>query len=302
MFKDVFKLKKDSWYMWLMKYIWGLDYYNFSHVCPVFWITIINIVIFPFVAVVKLVLLPLRKLIKAIDNSLDKKLDQRYALKSKFREEFIDKIKRDPIILKDYITKLVQVGNDELKKIPKIYKGLYDDIYYYSDTEFRLKFDQLRDQIRLERNKLVKQKQQLEREAMIKRKNKIATIVKFTKPIGQGILIILSLLLIYLIGEGIYLLYKMAGKLSHKDLVNGLIAVGFILTVFVLAYGTTKLVSYVANKIPVKEYDNTPFTESHVSIWSQIGKPIIWLFKGLVTLISLIGQMIKNNCPGIEWE
>lgn len=304
MFKDVFKLKRESWYMWLMKFTWGWTAGDFSHICPVFWLTIINVVIFPVVAVIKLVLWPIKKVVKSINQSLDKKFDERSQLKTKFREELIDKIKRDPIILKDYVTKLVQVGDDEIKRMPKIYKGLYDEIYYYSDTEFRLKFNILIAQIRTERDALKYKKKQEELKAMIKRKNKIATIVKITKPIGQFILVILSLFLIYLIGEGIYLIYKMTGKLSHKDLVDALIASGFILTIAILVYGTTKFVSYIVDKIPVKPYSSDSFANSKpsINILSTIAKPIIWLVKGLITIGAMIGQMIKNNCPGIEWE
>ena len=53
MFKDVFKVKKTSYHARMMKYIWNLDYYNFSHMCPYFWLSIFNHFIIVFVFIFK---------------------------------------------------------------------------------------------------------------------------------------------------------------------------------------------------------------------------------------------------------
>lgn len=45
MFKDVFVLKKTSWHVRMMKYIWGLDYKDFSHMCPYWWLSVFNFLI-----------------------------------------------------------------------------------------------------------------------------------------------------------------------------------------------------------------------------------------------------------------
>lgn len=45
MFKDVFVLKKTSWHVRMMKYIWGLDYKDFTHMCPYWWLSVFNFVI-----------------------------------------------------------------------------------------------------------------------------------------------------------------------------------------------------------------------------------------------------------------
>lgn len=47
MFKDTFVLKKTAWHMRLMTYIWGLKHYHFSHLCPYFWLSIVNVIISP---------------------------------------------------------------------------------------------------------------------------------------------------------------------------------------------------------------------------------------------------------------
>lgn len=45
MFKDVFVLKKTSWHVKMMKYVWNLDYKDFSHMCPYWWLSVFNAVI-----------------------------------------------------------------------------------------------------------------------------------------------------------------------------------------------------------------------------------------------------------------
>lgn len=46
MFKDVFTLKKRAWHARMMKYIWGLDHHDFSHICPYWWLSVANCFIF----------------------------------------------------------------------------------------------------------------------------------------------------------------------------------------------------------------------------------------------------------------
>lgn len=45
MFKDVFVLKKTSWHVKMMKYIWNLDYKSFSHMCPYWWLSVFNVLV-----------------------------------------------------------------------------------------------------------------------------------------------------------------------------------------------------------------------------------------------------------------
>lgn len=308
MFKDVFKLKKKSWYMWLMKYIWGLDYYDFSHVCPVFWITIINIVIFPFTAVVKLVC----KLFNYLSAIHIRKSNEKSELKYKFREELIDKIKRDPIILKDYITKIVQREEGDIKKLPKVYRGLYNEIYYYSNDDFRTKFVQLRREIEAKREEILEEKrQQLRKKAaadyqsMLKRKQMIAKLVKYTKPLGQGILIILSLLLVYLIGLGIYHLFKSVGNISHKNLIIALQAMVIILVGGILTFSLYKIIEIIIDYICTKTRNtriDSVSSKPRVNYLIFIVKPFIWFGKGIASIVGIGIQIAKNNCPGIEWE
>lgn len=37
-FKDTFVLKRNAWHVKLMKQIWGYNYYDFSNMCPYFWL------------------------------------------------------------------------------------------------------------------------------------------------------------------------------------------------------------------------------------------------------------------------
>lgn len=46
MFKDVFVLKKNAYHARMMKYIWGLNHYDFSHICPYWWLSVFNHIVF----------------------------------------------------------------------------------------------------------------------------------------------------------------------------------------------------------------------------------------------------------------
>lgn len=53
MFKDVFVLKRRSVRARMMKYIWNLEPDDFSHMCPFFWLSLANWLIFPFMYVIR---------------------------------------------------------------------------------------------------------------------------------------------------------------------------------------------------------------------------------------------------------
>ena len=39
---DFFVLKKNSWHVKLMKFIWDYDYRDFPNMCPYFWLSVFN--------------------------------------------------------------------------------------------------------------------------------------------------------------------------------------------------------------------------------------------------------------------
>ena len=53
MFKDVFVLKRSSWHARLMKYVWNFKLEDFTHMCPYFWLSVFNCLIFVFVFIYK---------------------------------------------------------------------------------------------------------------------------------------------------------------------------------------------------------------------------------------------------------
>lgn len=53
MFKDVFKLKKTAYHVRMMRYIWNLDHTDFSHMCPYWWLSVFNHLIFIELFIVK---------------------------------------------------------------------------------------------------------------------------------------------------------------------------------------------------------------------------------------------------------
>ena len=53
MFSEGFHFKKTAWHAKLMRYIWGFRPQDFSHMCPYFWLSILNFFISPVVLPVK---------------------------------------------------------------------------------------------------------------------------------------------------------------------------------------------------------------------------------------------------------
>lgn len=53
MFKDVFVLRKTAWHARMMKYIWGLDHGDFSHICPYWWLSVFNFLIIVELLIIK---------------------------------------------------------------------------------------------------------------------------------------------------------------------------------------------------------------------------------------------------------
>ncbi len=51
MIKDVFELRKNSWYMKLMNFIWGYTEKDFPNMCPFFWLSVLNVIIAMIMAV-----------------------------------------------------------------------------------------------------------------------------------------------------------------------------------------------------------------------------------------------------------
>jgi hypothetical protein len=53
----IYHLKKDGFLVKIMRYIWGFDYHDFSHMCPFFWLSVFNlIIIIPYFCICKTLL------------------------------------------------------------------------------------------------------------------------------------------------------------------------------------------------------------------------------------------------------
>lgn len=45
--KDVYNLDKSAWYLRLLKYVYNVEYHDFSHICPLFWLTVFTVLLSP---------------------------------------------------------------------------------------------------------------------------------------------------------------------------------------------------------------------------------------------------------------
>lgn len=53
MFNNGVELNKDAWYVRLMHWMWGSEYYDFPNLCPLFWMVIGSICILPIYLIIR---------------------------------------------------------------------------------------------------------------------------------------------------------------------------------------------------------------------------------------------------------
>lgn len=297
MIKDVFVLNKNGWYVKLNKWMWDVDYTDFSHMCPFFWLTVASILfLIPY--------LLFRGLITGIlwlQEKMKAKKEVKSIKETKERIELLGKLERDPILQKDLATKL-QASWDDGICLPKHYNKLWYDLSFTEQDKIRTLIEAIRaEKAAFYEAKLQREAEQREKErlAAIARKARINTILKYAKPIGKIFLWLLAAATVVLVG---YLLFK--GALA----IAAITAKQWIFTgkVLLMLLGVAAFIigcAYASNKIKFELSCKTkkrllmvikPF------IW--IAKGFIWLIKGIAKICRAIFQTVKNECPAINWK
>lgn len=328
MIKDVFKLKKNAWHAKLMKFTWNLSYNDFSHMCPYFWLSAFNLVIFPFVLIIKG--LCYRVIILSIKDALDSMSTyfEERAIKAQkeWEEELLAKIKSTPSIWEE----LYKIDLDEKKnrKFRKFINGAYyksvDSETYWATID---KFNDAKDRIaklRQERanaeslKALEKMKLKAKRDAKlvdqaVRNKQRINAILKYAKPIVKGLMYFVGGLIVLAAVFGLYKLVIVLANLPHKTWINfrnaalliGAIIVGAVILYFIVR----AIIDWVVNLKFVQNYSNKPRKPSVIlKVFKIILYPFriflifAWLADKIGDGIVFMLQMVRDNCPAIKWE
>lgn len=260
MFKDVFKVRKTSYHVRMMKYLWNLDYYDFSHMCPYWWLSVFNhIIILPCLLIhqawrlIKTILKMLWEWVETgfeiLDDYLTRVENEKYRKSYQYFQEHPEEL----LELKE---KARQKLFEKTKKLIG-WDGYYKLDSAYTHLSFKVSQKEIEEQERLEREKklqkfltvckepekdklietnkfeayLVSYERQKEMEATrlraerIKRnKQRINKILKIVKPIMTMLAYTLGTLIgltaVYYIFNAIVWLVKWFGDVKHTSYVS----------------------------------------------------------------------------------
>ena len=266
MFVETFKIKTNSWHVKLVKYMWDLDYYEFTHICPYFWLVVGSLLILP-------IYLPLRG-IRAILIAIDKWMDER---EEKEFQRQISKLKNK----KEYNI-FLNYSDKKWNKFKRYIHNL-DAAYDYDDVLYEIREKRKA----MELNKILLDEEKEENASRLQ-KQRINKILKWIKPLSVVVIWVGSFVLFtLLIYSFIYLYqnYSFDPKTFYYTLMVFGIMMGFVLAISFMVFLLKKLAS---PKIQTK--------------LNRLGTPFSWLFRGISFICIIIFQMIKNHCPSIDWE
>ncbi len=280
---ESYSINRNAWHVKMMKYIWNFDPWDFSHICPYFWLSVFNIFAIIFVFPVKSVANLFRWLINEIDDYCDK-INER---------DFMKKVSE---------AQLHQDKFEELLNLcDKRFNKFYDKLGWmsYKTPELR----EFREKLYLEREKFLGEKLFREYEENLKKaapsnKQEINNILKIVKPIAVGMLWIIGAIIGIFVG---WLLYKFIIILilvpKHVWMVMGtvllILAIGMLIGMLIF-FG----IKWIFSKIPCTINGQ----EKAKKFFGTIGIIIISPLIAIVIGVMFVGDLIKNNCPAIDWK
>lgn len=277
----VYKFKTNAWHLKLMKYIWGVDHTEFRTMCGYFQLSILNVIIFPIVFIVK----EFVRLLSTIDNmyvdyAIKKETDRLSSLPYvNIEDEDYDM----DILEQSYkmYTRYLSIRNSNSSKKRKR-SPLYKAISENNELENRLSqnahaFDTSR--YRLKQAKALRKKKF--REAVTNVALKIIPVFCTLVVISLGGVVLLTMgSLIYstiTVGEG-----------------SNLAIYAFLAFLVIIMFFTVGFASAFIQLINVSEIDSMEDTTF-----------IILLKRGRRSAIDFKDTLIdlkKAHCPMIEWE
>lgn len=296
MFKDVFVLKKTSWHVKMMKYIWNLNYYDFSHMCPYWWLTVFNHIVFIPIFIVKSIYKGCSMLAnfigswfealmdyyeqKRVDNyrTLAKKLieDPKKVLRlsDSERQRVYNYMEWDDLnVIRSYYNNAQSENNykkqiaEQKKEEQKIQKTYEEAVKSINDNKaanlasLEAQKEYLREQERI--------REEAERQRRIRNKQKITRILKIVKPIltygAYTIGTLLVLIAVYYFGVFVVWSYTKLSEVKHSTYVEILNYLWLICKV-IFAIGICALIIYFLVKWIGKQISKIKISDVEIEI------------------------------------
>lgn len=280
MFVESFKLRKNSWHMSLMTYIWGFRARDFSHICPYFWLSILNLIIIIPYFVLRIVFAKflwggLGWLIDGMSEYLTRVEERKFA-------ELYSSVKVDPLAKEEAL----HLCTNEWYKFTQSFK--YVDWDLYQEMEDRRRTVLI---LKVERKEAAEIKSY---ERTIKRKARITKLVNFIRPLLTLLAWALGAAVIGFVGWILYYVVLFFMHIHyHINLYAVLKWIGIVVGFILLIWAIIRVVGWLVLKMKCT---------IRPSWMRHLLKPFKWFFQGIGLLIKIIVQMIKNNCPAIDWE
>lgn len=288
MFAETFKLKKSSWHLSLMKWIWGYDSHDFYNLCPYFWLTILNLFLAPFVILWKIFRATVSWMSDKVSDFCEK---QEENWVTRYLDKLLQAVEPQPWMLKAY-----RLGaNGGTGKYRTLYSKLYP--YQWGTPEERALYKKFEAGAR----ELDAAQRAEELKLKDSRAKTLAKLVRITKPIVIGLVVIAGAVILYLL----YRLGIVASKwpwlvigeiiLESVGLL-ALIGIAVFVVAGVITGGKWLYCEYCVTDRP------TLLGVTFKGFGSALATPFVYIGKGFAFAWSVLVAMKQNNCPGIDWE
>lgn len=302
--QKIFQLKKRGWYIRLLRFMWGVQYEDFTHMCPLFWLTVVSIILFipwlVFMGIGKCVITTL----DAYRTNIRKREKEKEDKENMESAALYERICIDAEARKDFAMK-VYMSWYENECIPRSYALV--QTYRMSEKE-RIDLNALVQMIVRERAEIREAKQkaiidayQKKQAAIIARKQRINKILRQFKPLAMFILWLLGIATIILAGWGIYEVIRAIAKVPAKIWISILLWSCFVIVLFLVIFALSK-----ANWSFLRFRLSCEGEKRVIAFFRFFGKyifgPPIWLFKGIAKIFVITFHTVRNECPPVEWK
>lgn len=296
MIKDVFVLKKNSWHVKLMRWIWGYEYYEFRNMCPYFWLSVLNVIIvIPFA-----IFVGVKQGFIAIGRQLSVPFDMYNDYCDRKHREWVEqmrlKVQKEIAEGKDsdFVRRLFEMHTRDFKGGKK-YRSLWYNLDYETTKTVQSKYYQ-------ELVAQTEREKELSKQREISRAKRIANTTMLIKKSAKYILAAIGLGVLYLLYLLVSWLVTLNWLVIGKWIFYILAGCVIISVAILIIYAVVKLIIMLICKYA--KYC-IPCEERRGKIGSALkatASPFVWLWSGIVTLWEVLMALKKDNCPGISWQ
>lgn len=277
MFVESFTLKKNSWHMGMMRYIWDLGPRDFSHICPYFWLSILNLIIIIPVSVAKLI----GGLFGAMFSDIRAGADRR---EMKRMHNLYEQLRNDPEAQKRFAASCKKDFNQ------------FDMFIWGRDNSLAKQLESDRHEWKMTKWANEKRSEDESKQRAIFRKARINDILKYTKPVIMGVAWTLATVALLFATYWIYRFFAWVINVPAKEWYNLGMFLALCIVIVLIIIAIVIILKKSIEALACAMSDKTPVW----LVW--MWKPFKWLFKGLGLLIAVMFEIAKNNCPSIDWE